>query len=186
MASTKLEDDPRVVEFVQVARRFCDLIDSRESIPKPEFVDQCAEVLGFLYGHAMRLISLGLETQDTLSYPSHDTWNELFDSLENLFGEDNPYRKCFYPYPPESGPEGSFAKKIADENVEPTNTCLADDLADIYRDLRLGLDVFGQSEELTLRAVWSWWFFFQAHWGHHCTSAMHPLRELVERYHEDD
>lgn len=63
---------------------------------------------------------------------------------------------------------------------EPVLGSLADDLADIHRDLRRGLVLFerGQAEG----AAWEWAFHFRAHWGRHLTSALHALHVWWEGY----
>ncbi len=50
---------------------------------------------------------------------------------------------------------------------------LADDLADIYRDLAAGLALYeaGSVED----ALWHWGFNFQIHWGEHASSAIRAL-----------
>jgi hypothetical protein len=56
---------------------------------------------------------------------------------------------------------------------EPIVGDLADDIADIYKDIRRGLDLLdaGYMEH----AVWEWIFHLQHHWGEHATSAIRAL-----------
>lgn len=57
--------------------------------------------------------------------------------------------------------------------TEPVVASLADDIADIYRDVVSGLRHYqaGRRDE----AVWEWTFSLQAHWGHHITGAIRAL-----------
>ncbi len=50
---------------------------------------------------------------------------------------------------------------------------LADDLADIWRDLKRGLELYDSNERVTAAAEWK--FGFEAHWGRHATAALYAL-----------
>ncbi len=56
---------------------------------------------------------------------------------------------------------------------EPVVGSIADDIADIYRDVVTGLRHFraGRRDE----ALWEWTFSLQSHWGAHVTSAIRVL-----------
>ena len=66
-----------------------------------------------------------------------------------------------------------------DAPEEPGVGDLADDLADIYRDLNegLALERAGHHAE----AIHNWWFSFRHHWGNHATSAIHALHTWFEK-----
>lgn len=55
---------------------------------------------------------------------------------------------------------------------------LADDLADIYRDLKAGLELYqsGHVDE----ALWEWNNDFNIHWGRHATGALNALHSYAE------
>lgn len=62
-------------------------------------------------------------------------------------------------------------------DIEPGTGDLADDLADIYRDLKEGLNLFDLGHEI--EAVWEWKYSFQSHWGRHAASALHALHAFA-------
>lgn len=66
---------------------------------------------------------------------------------------------------------------LAQPPESPATGDVADDIADIYRDVVSGLRAFdaGATDE----AVWHWRFTFWSHWGRHATGAMGALREWV-------
>ena len=71
-------------------------------------------------------------------------------------------------------------------NVPPDSSLiasLADDIADIYRDVVTGLRYFqaGHREE----AAWQWAFLLHVHWGEHVTGAMRALEGWL-RYRETE
>ena len=59
---------------------------------------------------------------------------------------------------------------------------LWDDLADIYLDLRHGLDLYsrGDADHLA-EAVWQWRFGFENHWGEHLFRALMTIHEIRYR-----
>jgi Domain of unknown function (DUF5063) len=53
---------------------------------------------------------------------------------------------------------------------------LADDLADIYRDLKKGLIL---SEKTSAEdALWNWRLHFDFHWGNHAMSALKAIQDI--------
>ena len=94
---------------------------------------------------------------------TNDAWMELWRSLSKHLGDRKFYREMFAPY---------------DLNeAEPVVGDLADDFADIYRDLRRGLGKWRLGD--SAGAAWEWQFHFAAHWGEHATSAIRALHALA-------
>jgi hypothetical protein len=50
---------------------------------------------------------------------------------------------------------------------------IADDLADIWRDLKPGLELYDGNQQGAAAAEWQ--FAFEAHWGRHATAALYSL-----------
>lgn len=69
-----------------------------------------------------------------------------------------------------------------DEDAQVRASMLWDDLADIYRDLRHGLDLYalGDSENVA-EAVWQWRFGYENHWGTHLFRALMTVHEIRYR-----
>lgn len=73
-------------------------------------------------------------------------------------------------------PVGMYGECLDPLEVPPGETGLgdlADDLADIDRDLVRGLAAWRAGDHAA--AEWEWRFHFQVHWGRHATAAMHAL-----------
>lgn len=70
------------------------------------------------------------------------------------------------------------------ENVGVTSEAgvddLLDDLADIWRDLRHGLDLWDAGEEAA--AQWEWVFGYRSHWGRHAAGAQYALHCWMADY----
>lgn len=60
---------------------------------------------------------------------------------------------------------------------------LADDLADIWRDLKPGLSLWKEGSRNA--AAWHWRFHFEAHWGHHATGALYALQSWFAQHVDD-
>jgi Domain of unknown function (DUF5063) len=58
---------------------------------------------------------------------------------------------------------------------EPVTGNIADDLADIYRDVVVGARLFDAGDQAG--ALWQWVFHLAIHWGEHATSAMRALQQ---------
>jgi hypothetical protein len=56
---------------------------------------------------------------------------------------------------------------------EPVIGSIADDLADIYREIAAGLRAYEQGNHAA--AAWEWTFGLHSHWGAHATSAIRAL-----------
>ena len=94
---------------------------------------------------------------------THEQWQVLFESLEKKLGTYTSYRTFFNPW--------------FDE--EPVVESLADDFADIYRDVKAYLRIYEQgTTDAINEAVWHWRFLLSSHWGRHATSALDALQVL--------
>jgi hypothetical protein len=63
------------------------------------------------------------------------------------------------------------------KNHEVVWSELADDLADIWEDLRRGLSLFEQDH--VVEAVWEWKNSFDTHWGQHLLSAQRAIHSRL-------
>jgi len=153
---------PAEERFVSVARRFLSLVEGFEAHPRDEFICVVEPVLVDLYGSALGL-GRGATDDDGGNWERMDMseWWDLFQRLGQHLGSYDAYDCVFDPY---------------DLGSQPVRGLVSDDLADICRDLREGLDLYdaGRTDE----AVWQWRFGFDSHWGQHATHALYALRTL--------
>ncbi len=143
--------------FATAAEEFCAWCEL-------EGEDSIAEARTAL-GHVSQLYSMALE----LRLPSDanleldgegsddKTWKFVFKRSAIL--PFNHYSVVFDPL--EVSPE------------DPVTGDLADDLADMHRDLTRGLSLYRNGH--LPAAEWDWRFNFQIHWGRHAASAIHAL-----------
>jgi hypothetical protein len=170
-----------VKEFAQIVESYCALVDGHVKSNQDEFLRAVHWSLSKLYVGALALPTLEpadaeearqpvteLETKETPALTvTHDEWAALFASLTTFIGERGWYAEVYEPY-------ASPAKE------DLVTTHLADDLTDIYRDLRDGLTEWrrGQLDA----AIWNWRLSFTAHWGSHAIDALRALHTLASLY----
>ena len=122
--------------------------------------------LGFLIALALAVLWAAVsehsfDTDDDSPPPSALTNDEaaaLQRRLGEKLGDIDFYSVVFDPY---------------DFDTTPVTGSLADDLADIYRDLQDGFAALRNGE--TANALWQWKFGFDSHWGKHAVEAMYAL-----------
>ncbi|MBE1878488.1 DUF5063 domain-containing protein [Myceligenerans pegani] len=94
----------------------------------------------------------------------HDTWSARFAAIDTALGSAAAY----------------WTASLSPQDIEPevVPLPLADDLADIWRDLRPTLDQLASGAEAA-DVVWQWRFTFDAHWGLHAVEALRALHITV-------
>ena len=157
--------DQTVEHFAVLAQSYCSLVVDRTSHSRSAFVAQLRPLLLDLYSTALTLPDRWVDHDLQLRAQSTEEWMALYQSLGEYLGDWSTYHEVFDPY----------------ELDEPVTGSLADDIADIYRDLRRGLDLRLIDHPLSSEAaLWEWRFHFYAHWGEHLTGALRPLHRLLE------
>jgi len=152
-----------VAAFVETAREYCQLIEGHRKGSRKSFLKQIATTLPRLYAGAVHLPSTGASGRVKARRISSTEWQNLFVSLGRKLGRECCYWHCFNPYVREELMAGS----------------LADDFADIYRDIKPAL-LHYESGRATAQvaAVYEWRSGMLSHWGHHATGALRVLHHL--------
>jgi hypothetical protein len=157
-------------QFASVAKKFCDVIESTPNLDRTELLVQIYTILPQLISHAISLPKV--EPNDNESYEklrtklslSHAQWSELYQSLKIKLGDANLYWAVWDPMKKSEAIHGS----------------LADDCADIYRDLKVGLDLSGADQAVLESNIWHWRFGYHSHWGKHAIDALRTIYFLLE------
>lgn len=154
--------------FAVVANRFCSVVDSASSIERTDFLLQIYRTLPKLIDEAISLPDVKLSDSDDpiegSGQPalranvrqSVQEWGQLYNLLKEKLGDWDRYWQVFDPT----------------EDDEAIFGTLADDMADIYRDLKEGLLLVEAHEAPPEDIVWSWRFSFYSHWGKHAMDAL--------------
>jgi hypothetical protein len=167
-----LRNDPNVSAFQMAASRYCELF---ESVPEDsaQWLRGVLLAVSQLYASAHLLPDVGIE-DDTSDVPDsmdvgHEEWRALFQQIQKILGSQDLYWAYFDPTEP------------GDTSDEAICGSLADDLADIYRDIKPGLRAWEMESDICLTSIVFGWKQpnFESHWGVHAVSAMRALHPLV-------
>ena len=148
-------------EMVAVAEDFCHLIDSKLQL-SDDSLDQLFTLMPRLHAAVT-----ALNAYDTGEIPPNevdlDDRFEVYSRLRRMLGERDSYWLEFDAAPEAMHMSGS----------------LADDLTDIYFDLRYGLELL--DEVWPQRAAQAWQSTYRMHWGQHLVDAERHLYALKVR-----
>jgi hypothetical protein len=144
--------------FAEAAAEFCAWA---EGVPSSAHADSSLALQ-----HLSKLYQLALSLPDEFGDEepgeiAQNTWESIYKRFGSL--PFNYYAQCFTPTEISSEP--------------PVVADLADDLADIWRDLKRGLSLY-QSGHMGA-AIWEWRQGFWQHWGHYAASAIYALHSWV-------
>lgn len=154
---------PQTEQMVEVAQRYCELIEqATESPSHVTWLDDVAALLPRINA-AVAALDADLRTEMSVS-PDLESRFELFSRLYSLLGELDSYWLEFDILGDDACKSGS----------------LADDLTDIYCELKSGLDLVqvGADDVGERRAVASWRDSYRNHWGRHLLDAQRHLIDL--------
>lgn len=167
-----IRENAQALAFKNAAERYCALL---ESVPADGngWTEQVLEALACLYAAAHSLPELGLsdsasDMPDSLDV-TREEWKSVHALAKGVLGTQEMYWAYFDPSEP------------AETDEKAVVHSLADDLADIYRDVKPGLRAWQTGDDVMLRTIVFGWKtpLFGSHWGVHAVSAMRALHPIV-------
>ncbi len=151
--------------FERIAIQFCSIVEGASGMDRTGFLVQLYQIVPQLIAKAIALPQLQLSDYEpadaaapihVLHKPSIERWPGLYDLLKEKLGDWDLYSQVFDPTTDKEAIFGS----------------LADDIADIYRDLKEGL-VAGQTRQSRPEDIfWTWRLLYYSHWGKHAIDAL--------------
>ncbi len=152
-----------IATFVALVREYLEAVDNAVNLGPHAFLSVCARILPQIY-------ALGLDLPDT--EPTNGTLDSEVISpmseLTALSGEYNLYAEVFDP---------CFDKEFLTKTI-------ADDLADIYLDLKRPLLAFEAGDRGN--SIWQWKFNIQTHCGDHLVDVLRPIHRLINDHMPSD
>lgn len=133
---------------------------------RKQFLLAMHQLLPFLMHEAAKLPDVPVDDsgEEKLSVGmTNEERQNLYYSLQEMLGEWDQHRQVFDP--------------INDSEV--VIGTLSDDFADIYRDLKLGLEIIRRDSAKTADAIWEWRFSFLSHWGKHAVDALQAIHSRI-------
>ena len=151
---------PHLIEMTQVATDYCNLIEKADAVDT-SWLEEMASVLPRLHA-AVAALGDADEEPDHSMKPDLDARFELFAQLREMLGIKDAYWMEF---------------DVAQDGQSMSGS-LADDLTDIYCELKHGLRLIDQEPG---RAFDDWRSGYHIHWGQHLVDAERHLYELKSR-----
>lgn len=148
--------------LLETARKYCRLIETA-SADEDDWLSDLARVLPRLHA-LIAMVDNPPDDPGEIPELDLDSRFELFSRLYEALGERDSYWLEF------DAPGGAT----------PGTGSLADDLTDIYCDLRLGLNRLAANDD-PAQTLDEWRFGFSAHWGQHLVDAERHLYALNSR-----
>jgi hypothetical protein len=153
-----------VEAFRSLAESYCALVEQIEQLEPDEILRRLSVLLPTLIAKATELPEL--EPTEGYNAPeiSHAAWSERFAAIESTLGHLGGYWTTME------------VRSASEPDV--VSLPVADDLADIWRDLRGGLDTLTDHGTVA-DAVWEWRFNFEIHWGAHAIEALRAVHAAL-------
>jgi len=144
-------------QMAQLASSFCALVERFDDCQLEAWLEEMADLLPRLH---IAVNDLGPSEAINVYEQSidYDARFDLFTRLYNVLGERNGYN---YEY------DGVDGQRLSGT--------LADDITDIYFDLKQGLHIL---EENPLQAARDWQHSYEFHWRHHLIDAERQLGKV--------
>jgi hypothetical protein len=156
--------DDSITAFTDQARRYCALLEDEGVRNSWIFAQECLRALLRLYDWALLLPNTEPTTDESLDRIAHLDWEAVRKRVSERLQRDY-YWQIFEP--------------LAVEPPEPVAGSLSDDLADIWRELKVGLLAMDDTpHDKNSNIVWHWRFSFESHWAQHAAGAIGALNAL--------
>ena len=156
--------------FHSVARIYCELFENRSAYSPAGFLAQLQIAIPAVYSAGARLPVIEPGDEETESpLRSAAAHVELMRQLGDFLGRYDHYWEVYDPAKPEG-----------DEKMP---VVLADDLIDIYFDLKEGFAPWARGTDSDLRnAIFEWRLGWETHWGAHAVDALRAIHWHLESH----
>lgn len=161
-----------VIEFVTVAKEFCEFLEGAEQYPRSEFITIATRIIPLLYLKASMVSRVEAEMEDEIEKVVDEmTYAHIQNVLESKLGRFNDYLEVF--------------NQDMQRSDTPVIAYIAEDLADIYQDLKDFISAYRIGvKEIMNDAVSVVQANFELYWGQKAVNTLRALHALL--YGEDD
>jgi len=161
-----------VTEFVTVVSEYCKFVENTYRFSKRDFLNKAHKILPLLYLKASLLPKFqSVFDDENEKFVSEEEWDFIHDSVKSKLGYHDEYREVFDP--------------LTHEQVEQSSASIADNLADIYQDIKNFISLYHiGSEEIMNDALWECQINFEEFWGQKLVNALKAIHTVF--YSDDD
>ena len=155
-----------VIEFVAVSREICQFLENAGTFSRSDFIEKSRKALPLLYFKAGFLpLTEAVFEEGTEKFVTEDVWQAVHDSILRKMGGYNEYARVYDP-------------EIKD--TEDSIGSIAEDMADIYQDLKDCLMVYRLgTHELMNDALFECVQNYRHSWGSKLLNALSVLHSIV-------
>lgn len=156
-----------VIEFVAVAKEFCDFVETVPQMKRKDFVLRLQKFIPLIYLKGSLLPESDTdETGLTEDVVTEDEYNYLFSEVHGLMGEYDDYLEVF------------------DDNMQyseaPVVHSISEKVCDIYQDLKNFISSFRCGiPEVIGEALWQLNDSFELYWGKSCAGVLRAIHHVV-------
>ncbi len=161
-----------VLEFVRVAAEYATFLENVHRFSKKDILDKLHTLMALLYlkGTLLPRISSNFEEANE-QFVSEEEWQIIHDSVKAKLGYHDEYPEITDP--------------TSHESVEPSIASIADNLADVYQDIKNFLSAYNMgNEEIMNDAIWECQMNFEEFWGQKLLNALKAIHQVY--YGEED
>jgi len=155
------------IEFVAVANEFCKYAERASELKGGELLKILQRLLPFLYLKASLLPALEPFFGDgNEKFVTEADWNRIYEVLKRQFGTADDYLEIF--------------DERFDESETPVPSSLAENMADIYQDLKDFLLLYQTgTKEVMNDALWECKMNFENIWGQKLVNSMRAIHKFI-------
>lgn len=156
-----------VIEFVAVAKEFCDFVETVPQMKRKDFVLRLQKFIPLIYLKGALLPESDTdETGLTEDFVTEDEYNYLFSEVHGLMGEYDEYLE------------------VLDDNMQyseaPVVHSISEKVCDIYQDLKNFISSFRCGiPEVIGEALWQLNDSFELYWGKSCAGVLRAIHHVV-------
>lgn len=155
-----------VTEFVTVAAEYCKFVENTYRFSKRDFLNKAHKIFPLLYLKATLLPKFqSVFDDENEKFVSEEEWDFIHESVKKKLGFHNEYREVYDP--------------LTHEQVEQSTASIADNLADIYQDIKNFISLYHVgSEEIMNDALWECQVNFEEFWGQKLVNALKAVHTV--------
>ena len=158
--------DKSVTEFVTIAAEYCKFLENTYRFSKRDFLNKTHKILPLLYYKATLLPKFNSVFEaENEKFVTEEEWDFIHQSVKKRLGYHDEYREVFDP--------------LTHEQVEQSTASIADNLADIYQDIKNFISLYHiGSEEIMNDALWECQINFEEFWGQKMVNALKAVHTV--------
>jgi hypothetical protein len=157
------------LEFINATKAFCSFIEVQHCDSK-SFLLMTQNHLLNLYTAGRNLSIIDVDIKNTIE-SEPELPDTTFKHTLDFIAERIPYRFYWHVFDPTDK-----------SDTEAVCGDLFDDLCDIYTDIKRSILLFETNNAENIeKAIWEFKFYFEQHWGDHCSNALYAIHYFLQK-----